>query len=415
MNPSLARLIAEAHCGMIAAMRCATSSTIALITSLLLAPWAPAAAAAEPAPSLIEVRHLDHDRVLRAADSYLKEQPITVTASHSDRSAGGLHNFFSEGDYWWPDPKNPDGPYIQRDGMTNPDNFVAHRHAMIRLAMHVASLTSAYRITGDQRYADHAIAHLRAWFIEEPTRMNPNLQYAQAIKGITTGRGIGVIDTIHLIEVARSAQILERAGLLKDQDLVGVKNWFADYVRWLTTSKNGQDEMKASNNHGTCFVMQLATFASFVGDEWKLADCRKRFKEVLLPTQMAADGSWPLELKRTKPYGYSLFNLDAMATICHICSTQQDNLWQFTTPDGRSMRKAVDYMLPYIQDKSKWPHKPDVMFWEFWPVRSPALLFAGLAYKEPRYLAVWNGLEANPANDEVLRNLPLREPVLWVE
>jgi hypothetical protein len=369
---------------------------------------------AEPPAPLIDLRQLDHDRVLRAADRYLKEQPITVTASHSDRSAGGLHDFFSEGDYWWPDPNNPGGPYIQRDGMTNPDNFVAHRHAMIRFAMHVASLTAAYRITGEQRYADHAIKHLRAWFVDDQMRMNPNLQYAQAIKGITTGRGIGVIDTIHLIEVARSARILERAGLLKAEELAGVKKWFADYVQWLTTSKNGQDEMKAANNHGTCFVMQLAAFASFLGDEPKLADCRKRFKEVLLPRQLAPDGSWPLELKRTKPYGYSLFNLDAMATTCHILSTKDDNLWEFTTADGRSMRQAVDYMLPYIQNKSKWPHQPDVMFWEFWPARSPALLFAGVAYREPKYLDAWKALEANPTNDEVLRNLPIREPVLWV-
>jgi hypothetical protein len=298
--------------------------------------------------------------------------------------------------------------------MTNPDNFVAHRHAMIRFAMHVASLTAAHRITGEERYADHAIKHLRAWFVDEATRMNPTLQYAQAIKGITTGRGIGIIDTIHLIEVARSAQILEQRGQLKGEELAGVKKWFGDYVQWLTTSKNGADEMKAANNHGTCFVMQLAAFASFLGDEAKLAECRKRFKEVLLTKQLAADGSWPLELKRTKPYGYSLFNLDAMATICHICSTPQDNLWEFATADGRSMRKAIEYMLPYIADKTKWPQKPDVMFWEFWPVRSPALLFAGVAYREPRYLEVWRSLEANPTNDEVLRNLPIREPVLWV-
>src|SRR5262249_4656931 len=143
--------IARERCGIIPAMRCTTSLSIGVS---LLTIWA----SAEPQ---IDARQLDRARVLRAADAYLKEQPITVTASRSDRSAGGVHDFFSEGDYWWPDPKNPDGPYIQRDGMTNPDNFVAHRHAMIRFAMHVASLTAAYRITGERRYADHAIAHLR--------------------------------------------------------------------------------------------------------------------------------------------------------------------------------------------------------------------------------------------------------------
>jgi hypothetical protein len=299
--------------------------------------------------------------------------------------------------------------------MTNPDNFVAHRLAMIRLSTQVAALTAAWRITGDAKYAEHAITHLRAWFIDPATRMNPNLQYAQAIKGITTGRGIGVIDTIHLIEVAQSARLLQQAGLLKGEDLSGTRKWFADYLTWLTTSKNGTDEMNAKNNHGTCWVMQAAAFASFTGDQKILQLCRDRFKKTLLPNQMAKDGSFPQELKRTKPYSYSLFNLDAMATICHICSTKEDNLWTFTTADGRSMKQAIAFITPFIRDKSKWPHKPDVMFYEFWPVRSPALLFAGLAYGDAGALALWKTLEANPTNEEVIRNVPLRQPVLWVE
>jgi hypothetical protein len=382
-----------------------------LIAVLLLLAGEPSAVEAVP----LDLKTLERDRVLKAADEYLREQPVTVTAQTSPRSAGGPHDFFSEGDYWWPNPKDPSGPYVQRDGMTNPDNFVAHRLAMIRLCTQVGSLTSAWRITGDRRYADHAITHLRAWFVDDRTRMNPNLQYAQAIKGVTSGRGIGIIDTIHLIDVARSAQLLENAGLLAGDDLRGAKQWFADYVKWLTTSKNGQDEKNAKNNHGTCWVMQVAAFAAFTKDQKTLAECRQRFKEVLLPGQMAADGSFPLELKRTKPYGYSLFNLDAMATVCHILSTRDDNLWAFTTQDGRNMRKAVEFMYPYAQDKSKWPHKPDVMFFEFWPVRSPALLFAGLAYDEPKYLDLWKRLEANPTNEEVIRNVPLRQPLLWVE
>jgi len=384
-----------------------TASVTAIVLALIHLPFA--------AASQFNLRQLDHDRVLNAASALLADKPITVTAESSPRSAGGPHDFFSEGDYWWPNPADPTGPYIQKDGMTNPDNFVAHRLAMIRLSTHVATLTAAWRMTNDAKYADHALTHLRAWFIDKDTRMNPNLQYAQAIKGITTGRGIGVIDTIHLIEVARSAQLLEQANLLKGDDLAGVKKWFADYLTWLTTSKNGTDEMKAKNNHGTCWVMQVAAFANFTGDQKILALCRKRFKEVLLPSQMAADGSFPLELKRTKPFGYSLFNLDAMATCCHLLSTKDDDLWTFATPDGRTMRKAIDFITPYVRDKSKWPHKPDVMFHEFWPVRSPALLFAAVAYKEPAYFDLWKTLEANPTNEEVIRNLPLRQPVLWVD
>ncbi|HEY8749831.1 MAG TPA: alginate lyase family protein [Tepidisphaeraceae bacterium] len=363
----------------------------------------------------LDLRQLERDRVLKVADAYLSEAAVTVTASRCDRSAGGLHDFYSEGDYWWPNPADPGGAYIQRDGMTNPQNFVEHRRAMVRMSIHVATLTAAWRLTHDRKYADHAIGHFRAWFVDESTRMNPNLQFAQAIKGVSTGRGIGVIDTIHLVEVARAASLLEKDKLLAGKDLDGTRRWFSDYIHWMTTSKNGLDEKKAANNHGTCWVMQVAAFAAFVGDEGKLAECRTQFKQVLLPDQMAADGSFPRELKRTKPYGYSLFNLDAMATICQILSTPGDDLWKFTTTDGRSMQKAVAFMYPYMMDKSKWPGKPDVMFWEFWPVRSPALIFAGIAYGEPKYLELWKSLEANPTNEEVLRNLPLRQALLWVD
>src|SRR5215831_8209272 len=152
---------------------------------------------------------LERPRVLKAAGQYLNAEPVTVTSSSSPRSAGGKHDFFSEGDYWWPDPTNPDAPYIQRDGMTNPDNFVEHRRAMVRLSLIVPALAAAYKITRDIKYSAHAATHLRAWFVDEETRMNPDLRYAQAIKGRFTGRGTGIIDTLHLVEVARAASQLD--------------------------------------------------------------------------------------------------------------------------------------------------------------------------------------------------------------
>ncbi|HUO06989.1 MAG TPA: alginate lyase family protein [Phycisphaerae bacterium] len=376
------------------------------------------------APARLDIQSLERDRMLRMANEFLAGQPVTVTASHSPRSEGGLHDFFSEGDYWWPDPKNPDGPYIQKDGMTNPDNFVEHRKALMGMSVKVATLTAAYKITGDRKYADAAVKHLTAWFVNPDTMMNPNLEYAQAIHGRFKGRGTGIIDTIHLIEPARSVIILENAGVLKGEELAGIRKWFSDYILWLTTSKNGSEEMNAKNNHGSCFWMQLSAFAKLAGDEKELEAARRKFKEVLLPNQMAPDGSFPQELRRTKPYSYSMFNLDAMCTLCEIASTPQDNLWAFTLPDGRSMKKGEEFMAPYIQDKDAWlkflaakfgPGKgPDVMFWDKWPVRSASLLFAGQAYGEQKWMDLWVSLPADYSNEEVLRNVPIRTPVLWV-
>lgn len=134
---------------------------------------------------------------------------------------------------------------------------------MIRFSQLVGDLTSAWILTGDKKYTDAAMRHIRAWFIDQKTMMNPNLLYAQAIKGIATGRGIGIIDTIHLIEVAQSLRLMEAQGIIEDKELQTIRLWFSDYLTWLSTHRYGINEMEAKNNHGTCWTMQVAAFASF--------------------------------------------------------------------------------------------------------------------------------------------------------
>jgi hypothetical protein len=208
-----------------------------------------------------DLRAFERERVLSAADAYLAEPPETLTAHRSPRSAGGTHDFFSEADYWWPDPERADGPYIQRDGLSNPGNFVGHRRVMVRLSLQVPALTAAWELTADRRYAGHAARHLRAWFLDQDTRMSPHLRYAQAIHGRVVGRGTGIIDTIHLVEVARAVEALRGAPGLSETEFEGIRQWFVEYVRWLTTDPNGIEEREAKNNHGTCWVMQVAAFA----------------------------------------------------------------------------------------------------------------------------------------------------------
>jgi len=358
----------------------------------------------------LDLAVIERARVLKAANQYLAAKPVTVTASSSPRSAGGKHDFFSEADYWWPDPAHPNGPFIQRDGMSNPDNFVEHRRAMVRLSLMVPALAAAYKLTHDRKYAQAAATHLRAWFIDPETRMNPNLEYAQAIHGLFTGRGTGIIDTLHLVEVARATWQLD----LARADLDGVKKWFAAYVDWMATSKNGLDERNAKNNHGTCWVTQVAAFTQLTGNTDLTAWCRERYKTVLMPNQEAPDGSFPEELRRTKPYGYSIFNLDAMAILVQTLTTKEDDLWRWQLPDGRGMARAMAWLYPYLADKNKWPKAPDVMYFDQWPVRQPCLLFAGLALDQPEYLALWRRLDSDPKVEEVIRNFPVRQPLLWV-
>jgi len=389
-----------------------------------------------PVITAAEIAKLDHDRILTAANKALTEKPITITAYHSDRSKAGPHDYFSQSDYWWPNPDTKNGlPYIRKDGLSNPDNFNDHRLALIRLSLLVPQLTAAYLLTKDLKYAHHAVEHLRAWFVTPATRMNPNLEYAQAVLGVSTGRGTGIIDTLHLVEVARAIRHLKMTTALAPADGDAIQQWFAEYTNWMITSKNGKDEEASTNNHGTCWVAQVASFAALTGNKDVMDLCRKRYRENLLPNQLAPDGSLPLELARTKPYSYSLFDLDILSVVCHIASTDAgpDDLWQYAInktyapvkgdkPDTTARpinppatyKKAVDFYFPFIADKSKWPFPHDVEYFDDLPNRQPSLLFAGIAYNEPRYIALWKKLSPDPKTAEIVRNFPIRQPLLWV-
>jgi alpha-glucosidase (family GH31 glycosyl hydrolase) len=378
--------------------------------------WKFMTANAAPATSFEkETADVLKNQILKDAAWAMRQKPVTVTAASSVRSVGGKHDFFSEGDYWWPNPASADSPYIQKDGITNPDNFVAHRHAMIRFSRIMGALASAYKITGDEKYVRQAVAHCNAWFIDSATVMHPHLLYAQAIKGRFTGRGIGIIDAIQLMEVVQGLTVMQNAKSMDAKILSGTKKWFEQFLQWLTTHQYGKDEMNAANNHGTCWVMQVAAFSKFTGNEELMKFCRERYKHVLLPNQIAADGSFPQELRRTKPYGYSIFNLDAMTTICQLLSTPQDNLWNYTTADGISIKKGIEYLYPFIADKNKWPHKPDVMYWDNWPVAQPFLIFGAIAYNNTTWFEIWKKLDHAPTVEEVIRNLPVRNPLIWIK
>lgn len=360
------------------------------------------------------ISKLEQQSIIKTATTYLDSLPVTVTSAFCERSAGGQHDFYSEGDYWWPDPENSGGPYIQKDGQSNPDNFSNHRHAMIRLSEHTTTLTSAWLLTGDEKYVDKATEHLLAWFIDSVTLMNPNMLYAQAIWGRHTGRGIGLIDAYHFVEVARSAKILTENQMISEEQAAQIKAWFNEFLEWMTTHQYGVDEMNAKNNHGTCWVATAAAMASLTGNNEILDLCSERFSTVLLPSQMAVDGSFPLELRRTKPYGYSLFNIDAFCNVAQILTTSSENLWEFETTDGKSLRKGMEFIYPFIKDKSAWPYEKDIYIWEEWPARQSSLLFAGMAYQNQEYIDTYFNLPSNSTHPEVIRNLPVRNPVIWL-
>ena len=362
-----------------------------------------------------DLRAIERRRVIPQAGAVLAEPPRTIAAIPAPRSPAGRQDYYSEGDYWWPDPAKPGGPYIRRDGRSNPDKFDGHRDALIRFGRIVPMLAAAWELTGEARYAAAAIRHLRAWFVDPASAMNPNLQHAQAIIGVNTGRAIGVIDTLQIVEVARAASLFARRNAPGYAAIrAGVEGWFARYLDWLTTSPFGIEERDEKNNHGTCWLLQTAAFAAVAGRNDVLDFTRERLKTVIIPGQIAPDGRQPLELARTKPYAYCLFNLDVLAASAWLLSKEEGDLIGWRTTDGRSIGQAITFMASYIADKSKWPFAKDIEYFDGFPVRHPALLFGARALDRPDWLRVWSSLNPDPAIGEVIRNFPVRQPLLWI-
>lgn len=356
----------------------------------------------------------DREQIVRIAKSLLDSRPVHITDDYCEHSPGGRQDYYSNGDYWWPDPEAADGlPYICRDGESNPDNFMAHRKTLRRMRFVVTHLTAAYKITGDEHYANRAVTWLKEFFVDSETRMQPHLTYAQAIPGVCEGRGIGIIDTVHLLDVPVAAAILKE--FMQPETWAGLQDWFGEYLKWMNTHPNGIAERDWHNNHAVTWFAQASSFARFVGDEEMLAFCRERFKKVLLPEQMAADGSFPLELARTKPYNYSCFILDNLTAICLFASDENDCLWEFTSADGCCLQRGLSFLLPYLQDKSKWPYGKEQEYDEVWPVAMPFMLFAGIYYNDNDYLSLWQQLEQYPASEEIRRNISIRCPCLLLE
>lgn len=342
----------------------------------------------------------------------LQSIPLPKHAAEAGVQEG---DFYSMGDYWWPDPESADGlPYIRRDGESNPSNFDAHRLLMRQMRDQVAALAAGYLLEHDPAMAVRALEALHIFFVDPKTRMNPHLLFAQAIPGITVGRGIGIIDTLHLIEVIPALEVISVESNLPRGEIEAVEDWFRDYLTWLRSHPNGLDEGKTPNNHSVAYWLQVAVFARAVGDQSSLVEARKQWAEWMMPDQMALNGSFPRELERTKPYGYSIFQLDNVVLLSEILSDDENDLWSFSLPDGRSLEGALSFMYPFIEDKSRWPYTVDVSHFDAWPVRGAGLLFGGVRLKQTAYLELWKRLESDPEDLEVRRNVAITQPVLWL-
>jgi hypothetical protein len=359
----------------------------------------------QPPPStlILNAAHLVTARArIRAGDAPLKAalvaleedaakplalQPLSVMDKGVAPPSGDKHDYMSQAPYWWPDPAKPNGrPYIRRDGERNPEiNRISDHANLGRIISAVSTLGLAYYFTADDKYAAHAARLTRVWFLDPATRMNPHLQFGQGIPGINDGRGIGIIETRGLPDLLDGILLLAGSPAWTPGDEAGLQAWMRAYLTWLIESPHGRDESKNGNNHETYYDVQVASLALYT----RQPDVARRTLEISrgrIGTQVEPDGRQPRELERTRAWDYSIMNLTGFFTLAILGERTGVDLWNHRTADGRSVRKALDFMAPYAAGERPWTYQ---QIGGFRPQPLHALLRrASIAWKEPAYRAL---------------------------
>lgn len=298
-------------------------------------------------------------RLEKDAQRAMQQPPVSVVTKAVTPPSGDKHDYLSQAPYYWPDPKKPDGlPYINRDGERNPELEKITDHLTLdQMEVAVRVLSLAYYLKGDEAYAGKATQLLRAWFLDAATRMNPHLEYAQFVPGVNTGRGIGLIETRGLASVVDAIGLLAGSKALTTEDQKGLEAWFGKFLQWMQESKNGREENAARNNHGTFYDVQAISFALFVGRNDLAKEIANTAKEKRIALQIEPDGRQPLELRRTKAWSYSNMNLDGLTLLARLAENTKVDLWTFETKDGRSIRRAIEYLFPFALEEQKWTYQ----------------------------------------------------------
>lgn len=340
-------------------------------------------------PVILNAARLDASRAMRVG-------PFSVMDKQDFPPSGSKHDYVSLAPYWWPNPDTKSGlPFVRPDGQVNPDRYkVPDDREFNETRNAVNALALGYYLTGNQSYARRAVLLLRIWFLNPATRMNPNLNFAQAVPGVNTGRGTGLIDVRDIPRLLDSITLLEGSTAMTRADEQGLRKWFTAYLKWLQTSKNGKDEADAKNNHGSWYDQQLVGIALFLGDKDLARQTAETAETKRIALQIQPDGSQPLELARTKSFSYSVFNLDALMRLAQEADHDGVDLWSYRAPDGASIRAALDYLVPFAAGTKKWTHEA-IDGVDASSLTEP-LLLAAIHYNDLGYLKLAEQFEKNP-------------------
>ena len=325
------------------------------------------------------------NKLKREADRALTVKNFSVTQKDLTPPSKDKRNYMSIAPYWWPNPNTPNGlSYVRRDGEINPvRDQVSDRKRMENFVQATRTLGLAYFFSDREDHAERSSKLLRVWFMDDATKMNPHLRYAQSIPGRNQGRGAGVIETHNMPELIDAVGLLKSSKSWTKTSHKRLQDWFNAYLNWLIESPEGKSEAKAENNHGSWYDVQVAAYALFVGRDDVAKKILTEFSSKRIAKQIESDGRQPQELTRTQAWHYSIFNLEALFSAASIAEKFGIDLWNLETPDKRGIRRALDWLVPFATGKSKWTYKE---ISAFQPEKlAPLLRRAAIRYREPAY------------------------------
>lgn len=301
------------------------------------------------------------------ADRLLDVQPLSVMMKEKAPKSGNKHDYLSQARYYWPDPTKPDGlPYINRDGVSNPELNKLDRNRLGETASRVTTLALAWYFSHREAYAQKATELLRVWFLDKQTRMNPHLRFAQVVPGRYNdeGRSYGLIDTYSFVEMLDAVALLEQSQAFTARDRKALKAWFGQLLDWMMTSKQGKEEAANANNHSTAYDAQLVAFALYTGRQEVARQVLEALPERRLYPQIEPDGRQPQELVRTLAFHYSRYNLTHFIDLALMGRKLGIDLAAATSSDGRNLYKAIDFLAAYVgKDLSAFPYQ-QISGWE---------------------------------------------------
>ncbi|RIB11521.1 alginate lyase domain-containing protein, partial [Gigaspora rosea] len=264
------------------------------------------------------------------------------------------HDYLSLSRYYWPNPSRPDGlPYIRKDGYPNPEFFSIADYILLRkLFREIHDMGFAYFFTKNETYVKKSMYRLKEWFLDEQTKMNPNLNYAGLKKGELTGAHTGVLDFHQVFRMFQAITLL-RFSPLWDQSIdAGLREWMSEYYIWFSTSKLGRIEGKAVNNHGTFYDVQAIFLLEYLGrndeaKEYTQISLKNRIDKGILPS-----GEQLHETARPTSWFYSIFNLQGLFMLAERCDhfgckIKGRSGWNYEGPKKQSIQRAVDFLLPF--------------------------------------------------------------------